>query len=187
MVPFWGRDRSHCNTVPCGTPVMVQHARVNFWYFFGFAVKLSVRNFHALFLNWLRLQRSASTQHLSSAADEETPRGRGEAPTTAHSLLSEASRVEKRDFDEETAFYNSVVCGHFWGTICVKYHFCAFQIYLPALNVFAWNEAQIQRHSFRFLALNTMTGKRKREKTEQKNDKLPMFLNECHLRKWKHF
>lgn len=116
------------------------------------------------------------------AADEETPRSQGEAPTTTQSLLSEASRVEKRDFDEATAFYNSVVWGNLWGVICVKYCLCAFQIYLSALNVFAWNEAQIQRNSFWFLALNTMTGKRK-----QKKDTLPMFLNECRLRKWKHF
>lgn len=115
------------------------------------------------------------------AADEETPRSRGEAPTTTHSLLSKASGVEKRDFDEATAFYSSVVWGQFWGIICVKYHLCAFQIFLSALDVFAWNEAQTQRHSFRFLALNTMTGKRKQKKTEQKNDTLPMFLNECRL------
>lgn len=121
------------------------------------------------------------------AADEETPRSRGEAPTTTHSLLSEASRVEKQDFDEATAFYNSVVWGHFWGITCVKYCLCAFQIYLSVLSVFAWNdEAQIQRNWFWFLALNTMTGKRNKKKQNRKNDTLPMFLNEFRLRKWKH-
>lgn len=177
MVPFWGRDGSHCNTVPYSTPSMVQYARVNFWYFLVLQWNLLCE----IFMHCFRIGSVFRGAHQRSiflrAADEEAPRSRGGAPTTTHSLLSEASRVEKQDFDEATAFYNSVVWGHFWGIIIrVKYCLCAFQIYLSALNVFAWNEAHIQRNSFWLLALNTMTGKRKQKKQNRK-----MTLCQCFL------
>lgn len=177
MVPFWGCDRSHCNTVLYGTPSMVQHARMNFWYFLFF---LRWNFLWEIFMHCFWIASVFRGAHQRSifqcAADEETPRSRGEAPTTTHSLLSEASTVEKRDFDEATAFYNSAVWGHFWGISCAQCHLCALQIYLCALNVFAWNEAQIQQHSFWLLALNTMTGKRKQEKQNRK-----MTLCQCFL------
>lgn len=176
MVPFWGRDRSHCNTVPYDMPSMVQYARVNFWYFLVLQWNFLWEIFMHCF--WIgSVFRGAHQRSISlRAADKETPRSWGEAPTTTHSLLSEASRVEKQDFDEATTFYSSVVWGHFWGITCVKYCLCAFQIYLSVLNVFAWNEARIKRNSFWFLALNTMTAKRKQKKQNRK-----MTLCQCFL------
>lgn len=176
MVPFRGHDRSHCNTAPYGTPSMVQYARVNFWEFLVSQWRFLWEIFMHCF--WIgSVFRGAHQRGISlHAADEETPRSRGEAPTATHSLLSEASRVEKQDFDEATASYNSVVWGHFAGVIGVKYCFCVFKsIYLRSTSLRGIRRKYIGIR-FGFWRLMQWRGNEKRKKQNRK-----MTLCQCFL------